>query len=210
MENTAEYIKNYGLATAVALLVFVAVVFIYRYTKKKNEGGFVNDALKSESRERGLGAARKLLERYADFKDVKILGNVTIDDTVIDLVRISYYGVTAIKVFDYAGDIYYDGKSSVVSRVADGKKERINSPFPQAEKEARVLGQFLRSEKFYNLTCDGKVFFTNKNTTPIVPSSVKYITVSNIKKFFAAAPYNEDKGVDSEAVYQLLKKYSAE
>ncbi len=154
------------------------------------------------------------LKRYAAPRDMTVLSDVSISDgsetVTFEHVLVGYFGVLFIQTIQGGGSFWGDGKEEHWAFTDSGSKIVFKNPLMEMENKLKVFRKVLGQNKIYNVPLYSSVVLATMGKEPKLYLSHIYnpdaiLTESLFKEFLRKDMWEQDKGVDKDAILALFK-----
>ncbi len=155
------------------------------------------------------------LRRYASPREMTVLEDVTVSDSsetvTFEHVLVGYFGVLFVQTIQGGGSFWGDGKEETWAFTDNGSKILFKNPITEMEEKMKIFRKVLAQNKIYNVPLDSCVVLATMGKEPKLYLSHIYnpdaiLTESLFKEFLRKEKWEQDRGVDKDAVVALFKK----
>lgn len=196
------------LATvAVLALVFAIIYFVSRH---ENDDAANSNKARRASRDGGVGAALRALQRYASLHGFQYIQPAHLQsggrEADLDAILVTYSGVVGIRCLGYNGEVHANSGEPEWLWVTQESRVRIPDPVAQSAADVRVLRDILMKEpRFRNVAVECLPVFTDKTLQLAVPKSCSALRAKELIPLLNRDKYLADTGLDAGAVAELIR-----
>jgi len=196
------------LATvAVLALVFAIIYFVSRH---ENDDAANSNKARRASRDGGVGAALRALQRYASLHGFQYIQPAHLQsggrEADLDAILVTYSGVVGIRCLGYNGEVYATSGEPEWLWVTQESRVRIPDPVTQSAADVRVLRDALMKDiKLRNVAVECLPVFTDKKLQLSAPKSCPIYRPKELMAALNKGRYLEDKGIDAAGIAALLR-----
>ena len=207
-----QQIEDFFLSSAAGLAMLMAVLvtlficcarFVSYYSTKVMPKRIAS----SSDRRRCAGAIERKLRGFSASHSCRMLKNVRLgEQAVADLLLVGLFGAVAFVGCDEQGEIYpVDEQAVEMTGYLFRTRMKYKNPLRERRLAERGLQEALNLAGFKNVRGRAVVVFTNRRCTPVAPPSDSYCQLGELSRRMGGAEYDQDLGVDPDAVAKIFE-----